>query len=132
MPNTIKLTQKQFNMSQIKPIRTKADYKKAIKRIDEIILSNPKKGSALYNELDVWGTLAAAYEDIHFPIEAPNPVDAIKYLMEEKDLKAKDLVQYFGSKGIVSEFLSHKRGLSIKIIKALHEGLGIPYELLIA
>ncbi len=132
MPNTIRLTQRQFRMRAIKPIRTKTDYKNAMKRIDEIILSNPKKGSASYNELDVLGTLVAAYEEIHFPIEAPNPVDAIKYLMEEKDLKAKDLVQYFGSKGIVSEFLSHKRGLSIKIIKELHKGLGIPYELLIA
>ena len=119
-------------MNTIKPIRTKSDYKKAISRIDEIILFNPKKDSNLYNELDILGTLVAVYEDIHFPIEAPNPVEAVKYIMEENQLKAKDLVQYFGSKGIVSEFLSNKRGLSIKVIKALHEGLGIPYELLIA
>ena len=124
--------QKQFKMSAIKPIRTKSDYKKAINRIDEIILSNPKKGTDLYNELDVLGTLVACYEDVHFPIEAPSPVEAVKFIMEENQLKAKDLVKYFGSKGIVSEFLSNKRGLSIKIIKALHNGLGIPYELLIA
>jgi HTH-type transcriptional regulator/antitoxin HigA len=124
--------QKQFKMSAIRPIRTKSDYKKAINRIDEIILSNPKKGSLLYNELDVLGTLVSSYEDEHFPIAAPSPVEAVKFIMEENQLKAKDLVKYFGSKGIVSEFLSHKRGLSIKIIKALHEGLGIPYELLIA
>jgi HTH-type transcriptional regulator/antitoxin HigA len=130
--HTMKLTQKQFKMNTIKPIRTKADYKNAIKRIDEIILTNPKKGSALYNELDISGTLAAAYEDIHFPIGAPDTVEAVKYIMEENHLKAKYLVPYFGSKEIVSEFLSHKRGLSVKIIKALHNGLGIPYKVLIA
>jgi len=118
-------------MNPIKPIKTKADYKKVMNRIDELIISNPKKGSENYNELDILGTLAAAYEDIHFPIEAPGPVEAIKYIMEENQLKAKDLVQYFGSKGIVSEFLSHKRGLSLKIIIALHTGLGLPYEVLI-
>lgn len=118
-------------MTTIKPIRTKADYTAAIKRIDELITKNPKKGSNEYDELDVIGTLVAAYEDIHFPITAPNPVEAVKYIMEEKGLKPKDLIQYFGSKGLVSEFLNYKRGLSTRAIKALHEGLGLPYEVLI-
>lgn len=132
MQNMTKLTQKQFKMNTIRPIKTKTDYKKVMIRIDELILSNPKKGTEDYNELDVLGTLVAAYEDIHFPIDAPDPVEAVKYVMEEQQLKAKDLVQYFGSKGIVSEFLSRKRGLSLKIIKALHIGLGLPYEVLIS
>jgi HTH-type transcriptional regulator/antitoxin HigA len=119
-------------MKTIKPIRTKAHYKAAIKRIDEIILSHPKKGTVVYDELDVLGTLVSVYEDIQYPIEAPNPVEAVKYAMEEKGLKAKDLIPYFGSKGIVSEFLNHKRGLSVRAIKALHDGLGLPYDLLIA
>jgi HTH-type transcriptional regulator / antitoxin HigA len=119
-------------MKSIKPIRTKSDHKAALKRIDELILSGPKKGSAAYDELDVLGTLVAAYEDIHYPIEAPDPVEAVKYAMEEQGLKSKDLVPYFGSKGIVSEFLNKKRGLSIRSIKALHSALGLPYELLIA
>lgn len=118
-------------MKTVKPIRTKTDYKSALQRIDELIASNPKKGSATYDELDVLGTLVSAYEDIHYPIEAPDPVEAVKYLMEERGLKSKDLIPYFGSKGIVSEFLNRKRGLSTRIIKALHDGLGLPYEVLL-
>ncbi len=117
-------------MQTIKPIRTKADYKAAIKRIDELIATNPKNGTAAYDELDIIGTLVSAYEDIHYPIEAPDPVEAVKYVMEERGLKAKDLIPYFGSKGIVSEFLNHKRSLSIRVIKALHKELGLPYEAL--
>jgi HTH-type transcriptional regulator/antitoxin HigA len=116
----------------VKPVRTKADYKAALKRIDEIIELNPKKGTAIYDELDVLGTLVFAYEDIHYPINAPDPVEAVKYVMEEKGLKPKDLIAYFGSKGIVSEFLNHKRSLSTRSIKALHDGLGLPYEVLFA
>ena len=119
-------------MKTIKPIRTKADYKAAIKIIDELIAMNPKKGTAIYDELDVLGTLVAAYEDIHYPITAPTPVEAVKYIMEEQGLKAKDLIPYFGSKGIVSEFLNRKRNLSIRTIKVLHDKMGLPYELLIA
>jgi HTH-type transcriptional regulator / antitoxin HigA len=119
-------------MKTIKPIRTKADYKAALKRIDELIATNPKSGTSAYDELDVIGTLVSAYEDIHYPIDAPNPVEAVKYIMEERGLIAKDLIPYFGSKGIVSEFLNHKRGLSTRVIKALHNGLGLPYEVLLA
>ena len=64
-------------MTSIKPIRTKADYKNAIKRIEELISYNPKKGTAAYDELDVLGTLVSAYENIHYPISAPGPVEAI-------------------------------------------------------
>jgi HTH-type transcriptional regulator/antitoxin HigA len=119
-------------MKTVKPIRTKTDYKAALKRTDEIIAMNPKKGTAIYDELDVLGTLVSAYEDIHYPINAPDPVEAVKYVMEEQGLKPKDLVAYFGSKGIVSEFLNHKRSLSTRSIKALHDGLGLPYEVLFA
>ena len=119
-------------MRTVKPVRTKADYKSALKRIDELIAMNPKKGTEIYDELDIIGTLVASYEDIHYPIHAPSAVEAVKYAMEEQGLKAKDLVTYFGSKGIVSEFLNHKRSLSVRAIKALHAGLGLPYEVLIS
>jgi HTH-type transcriptional regulator/antitoxin HigA len=119
-------------MKTVKPVRTKADYKAALQRIDELIALNPKKGTAAYDELDIIGTLVSAYEDIHHPIEAPNAVEAVKYMMEELGLKSKDLVVYFGSKGNVSEFLNSKRGLSTRAIKALHDGLGLPYEILLA
>ncbi len=123
----------QFNkMKNVKPVRTKADYKAALARIDELIALNPKKGTAAYDELDIIGTLVSAYEDIHYPIEAPDPVEAVKYMMEEEGLKPKDLVVYFGSKGNVSEFLNHKRGLSVRVIKALHDEFKLPYEVLLA
>jgi HTH-type transcriptional regulator/antitoxin HigA len=119
-------------MNPIKPIRTKADYKAALNRIEELIALNPKKGAAVYDELDIIGTLVSAYEDIHYPIDAPDVVEAVKYVMEEEGLKPRDLVTYFGSKGNVSEFLNRKRKLSIRTIKALHEKLNLPYEVLIA
>ena len=119
-------------MKTIKPIRTKADYKNALQRIDGLIASTPKKGSSAYDELDVIGTLVSAYEDIHYPIDAPDPVEAVKYAMEEEGLKPKDLVSYFGSKGNVSEFLNRKRNLSLRTIKALHDNLKLPYEVLFA
>ena len=119
-------------MKNIKPIRTKADYKASLKRIEELIASNPVKGTNSYDELDIIGTLVSAYEDIHYPIDAPDPVEAVKYVMEEKGLKSKDLIPYFGSKGVVSEFLNHKCSLSVRTIKALHAALGLPYEALLA
>ncbi|HEY1038903.1 MAG TPA: transcriptional regulator [Bacteroidia bacterium] len=119
-------------MKNIKPIRTKKDYKQALERIEKLILSNPKKGSQDFDELDILGTLVSAYEDIHFPIEAPDVVEAVKLAMEERSMKPKDLVPFFGSKGVVSEFFNKKRTLSIKTIKSLHEVLGLPYEVLLA
>ncbi len=119
-------------MKTVKPVRTKAEYKVALARIEELIAFNPKKGTAEYDELDVIGTLVSAYEDIHYPIDAPDPVEAVKYVMEEEGLKPKDLVVYFGSKGNVSEFLNHKRNLSVRTIKALHDKLKLPYEVLLA
>lgn len=119
-------------MKTIKPVRTKSDYNAAMSRIEELIAKNPKKGTDAYDELDILGTLVSAYEDIHFPIEAPDPVDAVRYVMEERGLKQKDLIPHFGSKGLVSEFLNRKRKLSVNTIKALHNALGLPYELLIS
>lgn len=119
-------------MKNLKPLRTKTEHKAALKRIDELIALNPQKGTAAYDELDIIGTLVSAYEDIHYPIAAPNPVEAVKYMMEEEGLKPKDLIVYFGSKGNVSEFLNNKRGLSVRIIKALHDNFNLPYEVLIA
>lgn len=118
---------------KIKPIRTEKDYRSALKRIDELISLNPKENSPEFDELDVISTLVEAYENIYYPIEAPDPVEAIKYVMEEKGLSQKDLVKYFGgNKSLVSAVLNKKRELSKRIIRALHDGLGIPYEILMA
>lgn len=117
----------------IKPIRTERDYKVALKRIDQLIIIDPKEKTPEFDELDVLSTLVEAYENTHYPIEAPDPVKALKYIMEEQGLSQKDLVKYFGgNKSLVSAVLNRKRKLSKQIIKALHEGLGIPYEILMA
>ena len=120
-----------LKMIKVKPIRTKADYRSALRRIDELIESNPRKGSHEFDELDVLGTLVIAYEKIHYPIQVPDPITTVKLVMEERGMKAKDLVLFIGHKGIVSEFLNGKRSLSLNAIKALHKGLHIPYEALI-
>jgi HTH-type transcriptional regulator / antitoxin HigA len=117
----------------IKPIRKETDYRKALKRIDELITIDPKEGTSEFDELDIISTLVEAYENVHYPIDAPDAVEAIKYIMSEKGMSQKDLVGYFGgNKSLVSAFLSGKRELSKGIIKSLHEGLGIPYEILMA
>ncbi len=115
----------------IKPIRSEKNYRTTLKRIDELIALDPKEGTDAFDELDLISTLVESYENIHYPIDAPDPVKAIQYIMEEKGLSQRDLVKYFnGSKGLVSSFLSGRRELSKKVIKALHQGLGIPYEIL--
>ncbi|MFH1322048.1 MAG: transcriptional regulator [Bacteroidota bacterium] len=116
----------------IKPIRKKKDYNAAMKRIYELISIAPKKDTPEYDELDILSTLVEPYEKEHYPIEPPDPIEAIKYIMEEKGLMNKDVVKYFGSKSRVSEVLNKKRPLSLNIIKSLHRGLGIPYEILMA
>lgn len=116
---------------KISPIRTEKDYRATMDRIDELISINPREGTKEFDELDVISTLVEAYENIHYPIEAPNAVEAIKYIMEEKGLSQKDIVKYFGgNKSLVSAVLRKKRELSKSVIKALHKGLGIPYEIL--
>lgn len=117
----------------VKPIRTEKDYREALKRIDELIALDPKERTSDFDELDVISTLVESYENIHYQIEAPDPVEAIKYIMKEEGLSQKDLVKYFGgNKGLVSAVLNKKRELSKRVSKALHDGLGIPYEILMA
>lgn len=93
-------------------------------------MKNPKKGTAIYDELDVLGTLVSTYEEIHFLIEAPDPFAAVKYMMEKNRLKQQDLVPYLGSKGLVSDFFNGNRTLSIRIIKSFHKNFGMQYEVL--
>ena len=114
----------------IKPIKTKRDYNEALKRMQ--ILWGAKSGTPDGDDLDVLATLADNYEEANFPIEAPDPVEAIKYLMEEKGIDRKDLEKAIGDKSKVSEVLSRKRELSKRMIRALHDSFGIPYEILMA
>jgi len=113
----------------IKPIKSDSDYERALSRIDELM--DAERDSPEGDELDVLTTLVEAYESRHFPIEPADPVDAILFRMEQHGLDRKDLEPYIGSRQRVSEVLNRKRGLSLEMIRRLHEGLQIPLENLI-
>ncbi len=113
----------------IRPIKSTQDYERALARVDELMDAEPDTPEG--DELDVLVTLVEFYEDKHFPIESPDPVEAILFRMEEMDLMRKDLEPYIGSRHRVSEVLNRKRELSLNMIRRLHEGLGIPLENLI-
>jgi HTH-type transcriptional regulator / antitoxin HigA len=113
----------------IKPIRTKADYELALESISKLINAKPKSRQA--DELEVLTVLIEDYERKHYPIDPPDPVEAIKFRMEQMDLTRKDLEPCIGSRSRVSEILNHKRELTLKMIKALHNKFDIPVEALI-
>ena len=114
---------------KLKPIRSDRELNRALKRIEE--LWGAKPGTPQGDELDVLMLLVEKYEEEHFAIPASDPVEAIKFLMEQKGLSRKDLEPYIGASGRVSEVLNRKRSLTLPMIKKLHEGLKIPYESLI-
>lgn len=116
-------------MADIKLIKTKDDYEKILKRIDEIFEAEP--GTPAGDELELLTKLVEIYEEEKYPIDLPSPVTAIKFRMEQQGLKNKDLIPFIGSKSKVSEVLSGKRALSLNMIHKLHECLGIPAEVLI-
>lgn len=113
----------------IRVIKTEQDYQKALKRL-EVIFDAPID-SLEGDEAEILGMLIEKYEDIHYPIEAPDPIEAIKFRMEQMDLSKSDLAQIIGYKSRVSEIFSRKRKLTLQMIRRLHEKLNIPYESLI-
>ena len=113
----------------IRPIRNSSDHESALKRIEALM--SAQKDTAEGDELEVLVTLVDAYESKHFPIDAPDPIEAIKFRMEQLGLDRKDLEPYLGSRARVSEILNKRRGLSLAMIRALHENLDIPLEALI-
>lgn len=110
----------------IRPVKTRRDYEPALQRVDAIMDAAPESPEG--DELDVLVTLVERYEDEHFPVEAPDPAEAIKFRMEQPGLGPKDLEQYIGPRGRVSEILNRKRSLPLRMIRSLHDGLGLPYE----
>ena len=114
---------------KLKPIRNDRELNRALRRIDE--LWGAKAGSIKGDELDVLMLIIEKYEDEHYAIPSSNPIEAIKFLMEQKGLVRKDIEPYIGTSGRVSEVLNGKRNLSLSMIKKLHEGLNIPYDCLI-
>lgn len=113
----------------VKPIRTKKDYEAALTEIER--LWGAKRGTPAGDRLDVIATLIDVYEQDHFPIEAPDPIEAIKFRMEQQGLTRKDLEPLIGTRTRVAEVLNRRRSLSIGMIRRLHEALGIPAEILI-
>ncbi len=115
---------------EIRPIKTEQDYNDSIKRIEK--LWGAKKDTPQGDELDLLVTLVESYEMKHYPIAPPDPVDAIKFRMEQMDMTKADMVKYLGSQSRVSEVLNRKRKLTLSMIKSLYKGLRIPAEILLA
>ncbi|NME67812.1 helix-turn-helix domain-containing protein [Flammeovirga aprica] len=114
----------------IKPIKSELDYNEALERIEE--LWGAKKDTPEGDEFDLLVTLVESYEMKHYPIAPPDPIDAIKFRMEQMGMTKADMVQYLGSQSRVSEVLNRKRNLSLKMIKSLYKDLKIPAEILLA
>jgi HTH-type transcriptional regulator/antitoxin HigA len=115
---------------EIKPIKSEQDYNQAIKRIEA--LWGAKKDTKEGDELDLLSTLVESYELKHYPIAPPDPVDAIKFRMEQMGMTKTDLSKYLGSQSRVSEILNRKRKLTLKMVKTLYKELDIPAEVLLA
>jgi HTH-type transcriptional regulator/antitoxin HigA len=114
---------------KIKPIKTEMDYRNALKRLDKIFDS--PTGSTESDEADILGLLVDEYEKKHYPIEAPDPIEAIKIRMEELQLKQIDLVDEIGGKSRVSEILNRKRKLTVEMIRNLTNKLNLSADLLV-
>ncbi len=113
----------------IKPIKTRKDYQNALVRLEKIFDAKP--GSAQGDELEVLGILIDTYEKNHYPIDFPDPVEAIKFRMEQLGYTQSDLANIVGLKSRASEILSKKRKLTLEMIRNLHDTLNIPTNVLI-
>ena len=114
------------------PIHTEADHQATLKEIAALMEGDPELGTPDGDRLDILVTLVQAYEARHAPIEAPDPVEAIKFRMEQSGLSVKDLEPIIGKSNRVYEVLNRKRPLTLAMIRRLHRELGIPAEVLIA
>jgi HTH-type transcriptional regulator/antitoxin HigA len=114
----------------IKPIRSDEDLRRAFRRLEKVFQA--EEGTAQADERDVLVTLIEAYENKHYDFGPADPVEAIKFRMEQEGLTPRDLEPYIGQSGRVSEVLNRKRPLSLRMVKRLHDGLKIPYESLMA
>lgn len=114
---------------KISPIKNEKDYKSALNRLEQIF--DAKMGTEEGDELEILSILIDNYEKINFPIEMPDPIDAIKFRMEQMGIKQQDLVEYIGFKSRVSEILNRKRKLTLEMIRNLSENLKIPTDILV-
>src|SRR3954469_17095137 len=116
-------------MSDVKPIRTERDYEAALAEVER--LWGAKAGTPKGDRLDVLATLIDVYESQHFPMDPPDPIEAIKFRMEQQNLSRKDLEGIVGSRTRIAEVLNRRRGLSINMIRRLRDKLGISTDILI-
>jgi HTH-type transcriptional regulator / antitoxin HigA len=114
---------------ELRPIKTETDYQEALREIE--LLFNAAPNTLECDRLDMLSTLVEAYEKVHFPIEIPDPIEAIQYYMETHGWSRRDLESCLGSRARVSEVLSRKRYLTLEMIRKLNQKLGIPAEILI-
>ncbi len=113
----------------VRPIKTEMDYEEALKEIERLFDAQPDTPDG--DHLDVLTTLVQAYEDRAHPIAVPDPVEALLYFLESRGLTRRDLQPYLGSRARVAEVLNRRRALSIEMIRRLHDGLGLPADVLI-
>jgi len=116
----------------IKLIKTPAEHAAALARVDVLMATDPAAGTLACDELELLAHLAETYEKARFPVDLPDPVEAIKFRMEQQGLTQRDLVPYFGTASRVSEVLARKRPLNLATARRLHEGLGIPAAILLS
>lgn len=114
---------------EIKPIKTEDDYMATLSEVERLFDAAPDTPEG--DRLEVLTTLLEAYEKAHYSIPAPDPVEAIKYWMESRGITRQDLEPLMGSRARVSEIFNHRRGLTLTMIRNLHDKLGIPAEALI-
>src|ERR1700691_6796409 len=114
---------------EIKPIRTELDYERMLREVEGLMDAKP--GTAEEDRLDVLATLVEAYEEKHFPIDPPDPIEAIRFRLEQQGLDPRALVGVIGGRSRVYEVMQRKRTLSLEMIRRLHQRFGIPADVLI-
>ena len=129
MPSMIKLTLHKFSKMTVKPIKNKKDYAQALERLE--VIFDAKKNTIDGDELEVLSILIDKYENEHFPIGLPDPIEAIKFRMEQLGYNQADLAKVVGLKSRASEILNKKRKLSLDMIRQLHKKLKIPTDVLV-
>ena len=130
MMTIIILMQKKYKTMNIKVIKSDEDYQHTLKRLEEIF--EAPVDSPEGDEAEILTILIEKYEDEHFPIDSPDPIEAIKFRMEQMDMKKSDLAEIIGYKSRVSEIFNRKRKLTIEMIRKLHDKMKIPYENLLS
>jgi HTH-type transcriptional regulator / antitoxin HigA len=118
-----------MNTALIRPIKTEADYQAALSRAGSLMSCSPNTPEA--DELEVLATLIELYEDKYFPIGLPDPIAAIRFRLEQSDRSEQDLIPIFGSESLVTEVMSKRQPLTLKMIRDLHHHLGIPADVLL-